>query len=540
MFAAQKKAAKKRGRPVKTSTDSRVYLDHADELTYDIYGPHHDAQFVKGHVSFRHKGAHLTCDSAYYYQQSNSFQAFGHVKMRQGDTLTLTSDYAYYDGNDEMAEARHNVILTHRKTKLYCDSLNFDRMYNVGYFFEGGKLIDQDNTLTSDWGQYNTTDKNAVFYYDVTLKNKKADIYGDTLYYDTKTRLAHMVGPTEIISDNGENKIHTTNGYYDSNTEQAQMFERSQVTNKDGKTIIADSLYHDSSTGVNEGFSNVIYTDTLNKNIMKGDYLTYNEKTGYGFSTKNAVVEDYSQGDTLYLHADTIKIITHNIETDSVYREVFAYPHARVFRTDMQAVSDSLVANSLDSCLIMYKDPIVWNENNQLLGEIIRVFMTSMPDTLNEGKEKAAIRYAHIEGQALSVQQTYEEDKFNQVSSKEMFAWFKDGQLKMNQAQSNVLIVYYPIDDADSTFIGMNYTETDTMRMYMTPERQLDYIWLSKHHGTFYPVTQIPKGKDRLPSFGWFDYMRPRSKDDIFEWIPKNEGTELKEQRRREPPRQKL
>ncbi|MBO5427350.1 MAG: hypothetical protein J5996_02855, partial [Prevotella sp.] len=156
----------KRGRVKKKTTDTRVYLQHANEFTYDMFGKHPDAQFVKGNVSFLHKGITLTCDSALYFQQTNSFEAFGHVKMKQGDTLTLTSDYAYYDGNDEMAEVRRNVVLTHRKTKLYCDSLNYDRIYSIGYFFEGGKLVDGETTLTSDWGQYSTADKQAIFYYD--------------------------------------------------------------------------------------------------------------------------------------------------------------------------------------------------------------------------------------------------------------------------------------------------------------------------------------------------------------------------------------
>ena len=61
--------------------------------------------------------------------------------MYQGDTLSLFSDYAYYDGNDQMAEARYNVVLKHRGTTLYTDSLNYDRLYGIGYFFEGGKMV---------------------------------------------------------------------------------------------------------------------------------------------------------------------------------------------------------------------------------------------------------------------------------------------------------------------------------------------------------------------------------------------------------------
>ena len=237
----------KRGRAKKTTTDTKVYLQHANELTYDIYGKHPDAQFVKGNVAFLHKGARLTCDSALYYQQTNSFEAFGHVRMKQGDTLTLTSEYAYYDGNDEMCEVRRNVILTHRKMKLYCDSLNYDRMYSIGYFFEGEKLIDGDTRLTSDWGQYSSADRQAVFYYNVKLKNSNSLTEGDTLYYDTKTSKAHVVGPSKITMK--DDVIITEDGYYDSHADKTELFSRSTVQRRDGKTITADSLYHDSKTG---------------------------------------------------------------------------------------------------------------------------------------------------------------------------------------------------------------------------------------------------------------------------------------------------
>ncbi|MBQ2402327.1 MAG: hypothetical protein II314_00110 [Prevotella sp.] len=517
----------KRGRAKKSTTDTKVYLEHADELSYDIYGKHPDAQLVKGNVTFLHKGARLKCDSALYYQQTNSFEAFGHVNMRQGDTLTLTSEYAYYDGNDEMCEVRRNVVLTHRKTKLYCDSLNYDRLYSVGYFFEGGKLVDGKTILTSDWGQYSSADKQAIFYYNVQLKNDNSLTEGDTLYYDTKTSKAHIVGPSKITM--GEDIIVTDDGYYNSKTDMTELYGRSTVTRKDGKTITADSLHHNSTTGISEGFTNVVFNDTANKTRFLGDYIYYDEKTGYGYATKRAVAIDYSQGDTLYAHGDTMKLMTYNIDTDSAYRKVYAYPHVRVYRKDMQAVCDSMVMNSLDSTLIMYKDPIMWNENRQILGEEIRAYMAD-----------STIRFAHIIGQALSIEEMPDSGNYNQISSKEMMAWFTDGNLRLNQAQGNVKTIYYAIDEADNSLIMLNYLETDTMRMFLTEERKMEKIWASKHNGTGYPISQIPPDKKRLPNFAWFDYIRPLHKDDIFEWRAKAGGTQLKIEKRREAPLQHI
>ena len=109
-------------RPVKRPKrveDKRIYLVHSDNLHYDQF-QNNDAQVLHGNVHFRHVGANLYCDSAHFYEQSNSFEAFGHVRMKQGETLSLVSDYAYYDGNDQLAQARYNVVLKHRKSTLYC------------------------------------------------------------------------------------------------------------------------------------------------------------------------------------------------------------------------------------------------------------------------------------------------------------------------------------------------------------------------------------------------------------------------------------
>ena len=444
---AQSRMAPKKKVPRK-KVDERVYLVHADQLTYDMYGRVPGAQILNGHVQFKHKGATMSCDSAYFFEATNSFEAFGHVKMRQGDTLSLNSDYAYYDGNEQMARARRNVLLTHRKTKLYTDSLDFDRLYNLGYFFEGGKMVDNDNVLTSDWGQYNTEEKMAEFRYSVNLKNPKFLLQTDTLYYDTHTSLSHVVGPSTITSD--ASVIHTEEGYYDTKKGKAQLYGRSTLTNEN-REMTGDSLFYDEKTGVSEGFNNVVYKDKQNDNELHSDYFWYNEQTGEAYATKRALLLEYSQGDTLYLHSDSMKMYSYYLNTDSVYRKMHLYNKVRAYRKDMQAICDSLVYNTKDSCMTMYKDPIIWYEGRQLLGEVVYVYMND-----------STINYAHVNGQALSVEKADEEEHYNQLSSRDMYAYFRDGNLYLNEAVGNVLAIYYPVDEQDSTLILLNYRYRQT------------------------------------------------------------------------------
>lgn len=507
-------------------TDERVYLVHSDELRYDQFSSVPDAQIVKGRVHFTHAGAQLWCDSAYFFQESNSVEAFGHVRFKQGDTLSLTCNYADYDGSDQMMHARHNVVLKHRTQTLYTDSLDYDRIYSLAYFFEGGKLVDGKDRLVSDWGAYSTATREASFYYGVEMYSGKNHITTDTLHYDTRSSIAHVVGPSTITSKGSI--IHTTDAFMNSRTDRSQLFGRSTIVDGD-KTITGDSLYHDNNNGNNEGFGNVVYVDKKNKNELHANRLFYNEKTGYGYATQKALLVDYSQKDTLWMHADSLKIYTFNIATDSVYRKVHAFDHVRAYRQDVQAVCDSLVFNSLDSCMTMYRDPIAWNSNRQLLGEVIKVYMND-----------STIRKAEIIEQALSVEQVDEKGHSNQVSSKRMDAYFVDGAMRRTDAIGNVKSLYYNADSKDSVLTELNYLETDTMRMYLSPQRQLQKIWASKSVGTMYPITQIPPDKRRLPEYEWFDYVRPLDKDDVFNWRGKKGGSELKNIPRREAPLQKL
>lgn len=515
-------APRKRQRP---KTDERVYLQHADMLRFDEYGANPGAQILNGHVAFLHKGARMTCDSAYFYQETNSFKAFGHVHMRQGDTLSLKSDYAFYDGDNQMAEARHNVLLRHRGTKLYTDSLNYDRLYNIGYFFEGGKMVDRNNVLVSDWGEYDTETRKAVFNYNVNLRNPKFTLTTDTLHYDTRTSLANIVGPSVIRSK--ESVIHTSDGYYNTNTGRARLYGRSTMSNK-GKEITGDSLFYDEKRGISQGYRNVIYKDTQKKNELHCNYLWYNEKNGFAFATENPVMMEYSQKDTLFVHSDTIKVITYHLNTDSVYRTAHCYNKVRAFRNDVQAVCDSLVYNTKDSCMTMYRDPIAWSGDRQLLGEEIQVFM-----------KDSTIDRAHIINQALTAELMPDKEHYQQLSSKEMFAYFTKGQITQTEAIGNVRSIYYPVDDKDSTLMGLVYIETDTMKMFMR-DRQLQKIWTSKTDGTWYPMTQIPPERYKLDGFTWFDYIRPINKDDIYEWRGKKDGTQLKNITRHAAPLQHI
>ena len=179
---------------------NKVFLEHADYLVADEKIST-EYQILRGNVVFRKEGVFMYCDSAYFYDASNSLDAFGNVKMNQGDTLFVYSDVMYYSGIDEIAQLRHNVRLENRDMTLYTDSLDYDMIENLGYYFDGGRIVDSENELVSVYGQYDPDTKDAEFLFDVELINEKYVMRTDTLHYNTSTHIANIVGPTTIVSD---------------------------------------------------------------------------------------------------------------------------------------------------------------------------------------------------------------------------------------------------------------------------------------------------------------------------------------------------
>nr|WP_320059868.1 OstA-like protein [uncultured Bacteroides sp.] len=507
-------AAKKDKKLEKKRT--RVDLLHADEAQADkMLRP--DVQVLVGSVKLRHDSMYMYCDSALIYEKTNSVEAFSNVRMEQGDTLFIYGDYLFYDGVAQLAMLRENVKMINRKTTLTTDSLNYDRLYNLGYYFEGGTLTDEENVLTSDWGEYSPATKLAVFNHEVKLANPRFTLTSDTLKYSTDTKIAKILGPSNIINE--KNHIYSERGVYNTVKDQAELLDRSVLTNE-GKKLVGDSLFYDRKVGYGEAFDNVIMNDTINKNMLTGDYCFYDELKSNAWATKKAVAIDYSQGDSLFMHADTLRLNTYYLNTDSMYREMRAYHKARIYRSDVQGVCDSLVFSSKDSCLTMYHDPILWNENQQLLGEEIKVYMND-----------STIDWAHIINQALTVEMK-DSLHYNQVSGKEMKAYFQKGEMRKIDVIGNVLVIFYPQEE-DSTMIGMNTSETSLLNLYLK-ERKMDKMVMSpRSNGTLYPMDQIPPDKMKLPTFVWFDYIRPRNKQDIFEWRGKKTGETLRKTSRK-------
>lgn len=477
---------------------TKVYLEHANTLSFDKER-NAEAQVLIGDVSFRHDSSYMYCDSAYFFEQTNSLEAFSNVRMEQGDTLFVYGDYLFYDGNTQVAYLRENVRMENGQVTLFTDSLNYERIPDIGYYFDGGLIVDSLNQLSSFFGQFSPATKLAIFNDSVRLENPQFTLYSDTLHYNTENKVATILGPSVIVSDSGT--VYTSRGWYDTENNISLLLDRSQVVSGD-RILTGDSIAYNRALGFGEAFGNMSLQDTVQKVILTGEYGFYNEQTEYAFATDSACFMEYSQGDTLYLHADTLQMTT----IDSLYREIKAYYGVRFYRTDLQGVCDSMQFNTRDSVLYMFTEPIVWNDQYQLYGDTILVYMN---DT--------TIDHVHVKQFAFAAQQldtTY----YNQLKGNDLKAYFEGQTVNQIDITGNAESIYYPLEK-DGAMIGLNETKSGFLSIWLK-DNQIEKlkIWPTPQ-GTLTPIPDIHPEQKILKDFYWFDYIRPRNKDDIYQVI---------------------
>ena len=483
---------------------TKVYLIHSNTLSFDkAVKP--DAQILNGDVCFRHDSSYMYCDSAYFFEQTNSLEAFSNVRMEQGDTLFVYGDYLFYDGNTQVAYLRENVRMENGQVTLFTDSLNYERIPNIGYYFEGGLIVDSLNQLSSFYGQYSPETKLAVFNDSVQVENPDFTLYSDTLHYDTESKVATILGPSVIVSDSGT--IHTSRGWYDTVNNTSLLLDQSQVESGE-KILIGDSIFYNRDTGMGEVYGNMSLIDTAQHVTLQGEYGYYNEQTGYAFATDSARFLEYSQVDTLFLHADTLQMVT----VDSVYREIKAYYGVRFYRIDMQGVCDSMQFNTRDSVLYMYTEPVLWNEQYQLYGDTIAIYMND-----------STIEYAHVIQFAFAAQHV-DSSYYNQLKGNDLKAYFEGQAVHQIDVAGNAESIFYPLEK-DGAKVGMNETKSGFLTIWVK-DNKLDKlkIWPSPV-GSMTPIPDLKPDQKMLKDFYWFDYLRPKNRDDIYE-VVKRKATE--------------
>lgn len=487
---------------------NKVFLENADILKANE-AISTDYQVLKGNVRFRRGDMYMFCDSAYFYPETSSLDAFGNVRMTQGDTLWVYSDVLHYYGDQGVAELRSNVRLENRSTTLVTDALDYEINSNVGYYFDGGTIVDNRNNteLSSQYGRYELDTKQAEFSRDVHLINDRYEMFTDLLDYNTQSHIARITSETYIVSDS--NTINTTNGWYNTSADDATLYQRALITAKDGKTLLGDTVYYNRKRNYGEARGNVVITDPGNKVILDGDYGYHDDNAHYSYVTGKARAREFSQKDTIYLHADTLCTLINYVVRDSLggdsVRVLRAFNQVRFYRTDVQGICDSLQLSEQDTIINMYRHAVVWNLERQIFGDEINIHLN------DSAADWATLPTGGFMAEHLG--ETY----YDQLSGKKMKAWFQDKELRQLDVDGNVQVIMFP-EEKDSTYNKMVNAESSYLRLNLKAKQEVDRIVMwPEVSGKVTPLYLAKKADMYLPQFKWYDALRPHSPEDIYD-----------------------
>ena len=475
----------------------KIIIENADYSDVDqVAAP--DALLLTGNVKINHDGVVLTCNKAYFFQKENYLKAFGNVQLVQGDTLFLNSKYAEYNGNLKKAFATGNAVMTSPDATLQTDTINFDRNVQEVFYNTKGTIVNKDNTLVSKSGRYYVAEKKFQFLTEVTLTNPKYVVKSNHLDYYSNSGHTYLLGPSTITSK--ANYIYTEKGFYDTKKNLAHFLRRSYIK-YDDRLIEGDSLYYNRNTEFASATRNVKITDSINRGIVKGHYAEVYKLKDSMFVTKRAVAINLVENDSVYIHGK--KLMVTGKEGERILR---AYNNVRFFKVDMSGKCDSIHSNSKTALTKLIGNPILWNGDNQITGDVMHLIGDNTTKKLDSLK---------VLNNTFLVSRDTLGTGFNQVKGLNLFGKFRDGKLHDVDVIKNTEVIYYMRNDANE-LIGINKNVSSKINLILENNAVETITFYNKVDGDIYPEADLPENARKLRGLVWRGDERIKSKDDIF------------------------
>lgn len=480
-------------------------IDYTSERTVKNEEKYPDALImykVNNQVIFTHEGIKVWCDQAIFYKEDNFFRAMGHVKMIQGDTLTLTSEYAEYDGNTRFAFASNDVHLKTPTTTLATDSLFFNRQKQEAFYRSGGVVRDTANTITSQIGRYYMPQKKYSFRRNVVVTNKDYIIHSDHIDFYTDSGQVFLFGPSTITGE--ESKLYCERGFYDTHKNRGYFVKNSKLFYQN-RELEGDSIYFDRNTHFASATNNIKVTDTTNESTAYGHYAeVYREKDSV-FITKKALIAKKQDVDSVYIHSDTI-MVTGKPEN----RIIRAFYNAKIYKNDMNGRSDSISMNEKKGITKMLGTPVLFSDLKQLTGDTIELFndtITNKLDSLSVYNHAFLVEKDTIDG-------------FNQVKGKYMYGLFKNNELSEVNFVKNTETIYYYRDDKTRDLIGINKAVSSLIKILFEDHKISSIEFDQNPQNITHVPSDFPKNARKLKGFHWRGDERILNKQQLFEDDP--------------------
>src|SRR5450631_318203 len=190
-----------------------VFIWHSDTLR-QFHKDSMDVQSLFGHVKLQSEKTFFYTDSLAMNHKDNVIEAFGHVHINDKDSTDIYSDYMKYFVDTKNIIFQKNVELKDGKGTLSTEELHYDMNMHIGDYYNGGKVVNKNTTVTSREGTYYADTKDIYFKKNVVLKDPAYELTADSLLYNSEQQLATFITNT-FIRDSSGRTIVTREGYYD-------------------------------------------------------------------------------------------------------------------------------------------------------------------------------------------------------------------------------------------------------------------------------------------------------------------------------------
>ena len=443
-------------------------------------------QRLIGGVHMAQVNTDIYCDSAYLYSDSNSALAFGNVRIFDAtDSLYLEGEYLEYQGNTRIAQIRRNVILKDDSTTLYTDNLDYNRNNSTGYYFNGGKLVDSLNVLTSLRGYYNSQTKQAQFIDSVVLNSPDLYMEADTLGYSTLNKEVNTRGRTLGVTPEADSLRTRVGMLYQPRNKYSEVYYGAILTSE--YEIVGDTLIANDSLEYYQGMHNVTLESFDDSLKIYANQVYYEKADGTARAYDQAYLRKMMNGDSLFIKADTL--VSVQSEKDSV-KYLSAYYNGQLYKSDMQARADSITYNLSDSTIYMYRQPVIWNINSQITADSIRI------TTANNKVDKMYMRQNSF---VISQDTT---KNFNQVKGRNMVVLFDGGFIRHSDVFGNGESIYFAFDQQNGT-ISMNKLKCSNMSLRFENNFVTELRTYREVDGNLVPEQEILDPERTLRGFKW-------------------------------------
>lgn len=504
----------------------QIEIEYAPYMTFEEDKP--DATILtrdgSDQVHIKHKGIEMWCDEAIYYGKEDFIEAYGSVRVKQGDSINMTSKYVEYSGKTQLAYASGDVVLIDPDSKLYTDILHFDRIKQQAYYNQKGKVVrDTSGTITSTVGRYYVNSKKYQFVDNVKLVNPEYEIDTERLDFYTESGYAFMFGPTTISSETSV--IYCERGFYNTNNDTGYFVKKSKI-NYDDRIVEGDSVYFDRNKNFASATNNITVIDTLNKSIIKGHYAEVFREKDSVFITKRALAITEQENDSIFMHSDTLMVTGPPDE-----RIIRGYYNAKMFKSNLSGKADSIHMNQKTGLtqLINFYDvdadafskkehPVLWHFESQITGDSIHLISNTKNETLDSLK---------VFNSAFVISKDSLGDGFNQISGKVLYGLFENNELNTIDVIKNAETIYY-LRNSENELVGIDKSKSGSIKIFIS-ENQIDELRkINQIGGKTYPEEDFPEKERKLKGFIWRNEERPRTVDDLFSDDPPLELVKIK------------